>query len=80
MPIISSCNLKMNDRVPFIASISSQASEKWRSEGGFVFCSVPVLNLECKRSQRALEFSGNPIPQAKMKNPFPADTTHVEGR
>jgi len=31
-----------------------QASEKWRSEGGFVLCAVPVSYLECERSQPAL--------------------------
>lgn len=33
-----------------------------------------------ERSQRALDFSANPIPRAKIKNPFPADIVHVEGR
>lgn len=54
VPIVSSCNRKMNGEVPFIVSISSQASEKRRFEGGFVLCSIPVLNLECKRGHNEL--------------------------
>lgn len=52
VPIISSCNLKVNGEVPFGVPISNHFSPF--GGGGFVLCSMPTLNLERKRGQSKL--------------------------
>lgn len=62
VPIISSCNLKMNGEVPFSVSISNQFSGKWRFWGWFCFMFHSYIKFGVQeRSEQTLDFSENQI-------------------